>query len=63
MTTAEATAVDWRTFEPTSYSLAILRALNLRSDPMYAGTADPIRVADRRSKNRRAAASRRINRR
>ncbi|MEU7814065.1 hypothetical protein [Pseudonocardia sp. NPDC049154] len=55
-------ATDWAAFEPTSFSFTILRALNLKG-PMYAGTADPGRVAQRRAKNRVARRSRRINRR
>lgn len=55
-------ATDWAAFEPSTFSFAILRALNLKG-PMYAGTADPGRVERRRAKNRLARASRRINRR
>jgi hypothetical protein len=54
------------TDEPSTYSLAILRALNLRAlsgTHVYDGRTPEHVVARRRARNRMARASRRINRR
>lgn len=45
--------------EPTSYERAILFGLQFK--PMYAGTIDPVTVAERRAKNRNARRARRGN--
>ena len=56
-------AEDWKAFEPSTFSLAILRALNLRPVAMYAGSVPAKTKARRRAANRMARTSRRINRR
>jgi hypothetical protein len=61
---AATSAVD-PAVQPSSYSLAILHGLgvkNANGAHVYEGTADPIRVAKRRAKNRVARRSRRVNR-
>jgi hypothetical protein len=56
---SEPAAVPFR--DPTAYERAVLSAMGTR--PMYGGTVEPWRVADRRRRNRAARAARRINRR
>lgn len=46
--------------EPTAYERMVLAGL--QGKPQYQGTADPAVIADRRTKNRAARKSRRINR-
>lgn len=47
---------------PTKYSLTMLAALNGKRH-IYAGTVDPVTVAERRAANKRARKARRVNRR
>lgn len=59
----------WNTKQPSAYSVMILLGLGAKTGDraypghVYEGTADPVRVAKRRAKNRVARASRRVNRR
>lgn len=45
--------------EPNDYERAILAGLQLKAT--YQGTVDPVTVAERRARNKRARKSRRIN--
>lgn len=45
---------------PSKYSLAILGGLQHKS--VYQGTVDPVTVAERRARNRRARVARRMTR-
>ena len=48
---------------PRSTTLPMLVAMNVLGKHIYPGTADPVRTAERRAKNRRARKARRVMRR